>query len=199
MSWVRTLVECVELGVHSTSVWSHGWPSGYSRCLSDMKCTVMIWRSKKIWSSWVRTMVMSNLGCIVLLSKVVLEPKISFHKNATYMYLKVMANHAIQQWSWRQETSTPMLMFTSCILFRSNWDRHTNHVLSLTPQTLHHEQYIFKALSVSQTSPIKPDPRTICINYRGAKYHTLFNSDLSTFIFFASKQKVLFHVFTVCW
>ena len=25
---------------------SHWWPSGYSRRLSDMKCTVMIWRSR---------------------------------------------------------------------------------------------------------------------------------------------------------
>ena len=38
--------------------------------LSDMKWTVMIWRS------WVRTPVGLNLGCIVLLSRVVLDPKI---------------------------------------------------------------------------------------------------------------------------
>ena len=46
---------------------SHWWPSGYRRRLSDMKCTVMIWRS------WVQTPVGSNLGCVVLLCQVVLE------------------------------------------------------------------------------------------------------------------------------
>ena len=46
---------------------SHWWPSGERRRLSDMKCTVMIWRS------WVRTLVGSNLGCIVLLSQAVLD------------------------------------------------------------------------------------------------------------------------------
>ena len=39
---------------------SHWWPSSWSKCLIDMKCTVMIWRSQ------VRTYVMSNLGCIIL-------------------------------------------------------------------------------------------------------------------------------------
>ena len=43
-------------------VWSHWWPSGLSRRVSDMKCTVMIWRS------WVLTAVRLNLGCVVLLS-----------------------------------------------------------------------------------------------------------------------------------
>ena len=42
----------------------------FSRLISDMKCTVMIWRS------WVRTLVKSNLVFLVLLSQVVLEPKI---------------------------------------------------------------------------------------------------------------------------
>ena len=37
---------------------SHWWPNGYSRCLSDVKCTVRIWRS------WIWTPVRSNLrGC----------------------------------------------------------------------------------------------------------------------------------------
>ena len=39
---------------------SHWWLRGYSRHLSDMKCTVVLWRS------WVRASVRSNLGCIVL-------------------------------------------------------------------------------------------------------------------------------------
>ena len=50
--------------------WSHWWPSGYSRRLSDMKCTVMIWRS------WVQAPTGLNLGWVVLLSWVVLEPNI---------------------------------------------------------------------------------------------------------------------------
>ena len=49
----------------------HWWPSGYSRRLGDMKCTVMIWRSR------VRTPVGSNLGCVVHLSQVVLEPNLT--------------------------------------------------------------------------------------------------------------------------
>ena len=62
----------VELGVLGTSVlsrtWtkninkSDWWPSGYSRRLSNMKCTVMIWRS------WVQAPTGLNLGCVVLLS-----------------------------------------------------------------------------------------------------------------------------------
>ena len=43
--------------------WSHWWPSGYSRHLSAMKYTTMIWRS------WVLTPVGSNLWCVILLSK----------------------------------------------------------------------------------------------------------------------------------
>ena len=38
------------------------------------KCTVMIWRS------WVWTLAGANLGCVVLLSQVVLEPKIIMTK-----------------------------------------------------------------------------------------------------------------------
>ena len=49
-------------GVHSIPVRSHWWPCGWSRCLSDMKCTIMIWRS------WVRTPVGLNMGSIVLQS-----------------------------------------------------------------------------------------------------------------------------------
>ena len=49
----------------------HWWLSGWSRHLSDMKCTAMIWRS------WVRTLVGLNLGCILFLSQAILEPKIS--------------------------------------------------------------------------------------------------------------------------
>ena len=41
---------------------SHWWLSSYSRHLSDMKCTVMIWRS------WVWISIESNLGRVVLLS-----------------------------------------------------------------------------------------------------------------------------------
>ena len=41
-------------------------------CLSDMKCSVMMWRS------WFRIFFRSNYGCIVLLSYVVPEPKLSF-------------------------------------------------------------------------------------------------------------------------
>ena len=58
--------------------WSHWWPSGCSRHLRGMKCTVMICRS------WVRTPVGLNLGCVVLLSQVVLEPNTSSDENNSY-------------------------------------------------------------------------------------------------------------------
>ena len=48
-----------------------------SRRLSDMKYTGMIWRS------WVWTPVGSNLGCIVLLSKVILEPKMQYNTSSS--------------------------------------------------------------------------------------------------------------------
>ena len=57
--------------------YSHWRPSGYSRHLSDMKCTVMIWRS------WVQTPVGLNLGCVGLLSQVVFELNILYVEEHT--------------------------------------------------------------------------------------------------------------------
>ena len=39
----------------------------------------------EVMSSWVRTLVGSNLGCLVLLSKVVLEPKISIAREPVHL------------------------------------------------------------------------------------------------------------------
>ena len=47
-----------------------------------MKCTVMIWRS------WVQTPVGSNLGCVVLLSQVVLEVNIFWFQTEPPQYKK---------------------------------------------------------------------------------------------------------------
>ena len=60
---------------------SHWWPRGWSRHMSDIKCTVMIWRS------WVWTPIRSNLGYVVLLSWVVHEPKISVYLPLQIIYV----------------------------------------------------------------------------------------------------------------
>ena len=58
--WLVAISIWFTVSTHGTIwLWSHWWPSGYSRRLSDMNCSVMIWRS------WVRTPVGSNLGCVV--------------------------------------------------------------------------------------------------------------------------------------
>ena len=54
-------IELPHLLWHSEVKQCHWWPSGWSRRLSDMKCTVMI------WSSRVRTLAGSNLRCLVLI------------------------------------------------------------------------------------------------------------------------------------
>ena len=55
-------VNCKVCWTHG-DIRSHWWPSGYSRRLSDMECTVMIWRS------WVRTPVGSKLRSTSVLSR----------------------------------------------------------------------------------------------------------------------------------
>ena len=64
-------LRCSNQNYFQVAIRSRWWLSGWSRRLSDLKCTVMIWRS------WVWTPVSSNLECIVLLSYVVLESEIS--------------------------------------------------------------------------------------------------------------------------
>ena len=57
-----------------------------SRCLSDMKCIVMIWRS------WVRIPVRWNLECVVLLSKLYLNYKYQVTEE------KVIAKCSLSEW-----------------------------------------------------------------------------------------------------